>query len=107
MLKLAPFTVILEERKQNRASLYDYYPVASIKFDDSVDEGIRELGFGYLTAVLAKLPLPYLPYFKLVRTIPRNDIRGERFQKDSGDVLINEVVAIMKSLDDLVRFIND
>ncbi|MCX6997598.1 MAG: hypothetical protein NTV49_11045 [Kiritimatiellaeota bacterium] len=107
MLKLAPFTVILEERKQNRASLYDYYPVASISFDDSVDVGIRDLGFGYLSAVLAKLPQPYLPYFKLVRTIPRKDILGERFQKDSGDALIDKIVEIMRSLDELVRFIND
>ena len=106
MLKLAPFTVKLAERKPRprQPRQFDSNPVTSIRSEDLLDERTSELGFLYFTAILSKL---HLPDFTLVRTIPRNEILGERFQKDSGDVLINEIVEIMKSLDDLVRFIND
>jgi len=101
-----PFRVIIEERKNKQASIFDYYPIATL------EAGIRKLpnpepyglkdpksnGFDYLERLLEQIKFPYVSL--------RKRIDRKRILKLKGDDLVEEVVRFMKAFNPLVEFIN-
>ena len=104
-----PFNILIEERKQKKAMLFDYYTIATL------EAGVREpphpgpyglkipqsIGFNYLETLLEKIQYPCLSVRKRIERK-----RVLELSKSNGDALVDEVLGIMNKFHPLVEFIN-
>ncbi len=104
-----PFRVQVEERKQKRAMVYDYYVIATLEAGIRKDYhpepyGLKDpqsSGFNYLETLLEQIPYPYLSVRK---RIERKQVL--ELSKGNGDALVDEMLGIMRKFHSLVEFIN-
>lgn len=96
-----PFSIQIEERKQNKAQIYDYYKVASLEACYLNYPELRPKGFDYIEGLLDHIDLPYLTVSKYI-----DRERALKLSQGGGEDLVNEVVQIMKVFHPLVKFIN-
>jgi len=104
-----PFRVQVEERKQKKAMIYDYYVIATLEAGVHKDYhpgpyGLKDPqsnGFNYLETLLEQIQYPYLSVRK---RIDRKQV--SELSKGNGEALVDEVLGIMREFHPLVEFIN-
>lgn len=104
-----PFKIQVEERKQKRPRIYDYYIIATLEGGVRKDYhpgpyGLKDPqsdGFDYLETLLEQI---WFPSLSVKKNIDRNDVL--ELSKGKGDGVVDEVVGIMKAFHPLVEFIN-
>ena len=102
-----PFSVLIWERRQIQAELYEYRLIASLETDHfrsakSKRHGLQDpqLGsytFDYIEQLVQKIPYPNI-------TVVRHINRDEAVSL--GTALVNQVVGIMQEFHPLVQFLN-
>jgi hypothetical protein len=107
-----PFTVRIEDRRKRQVQLFDYIPVAELRgwacqrygnFGMKVNDPVSA-SFQYLKGLLLDEDKIKLPSLSVRKIIGRN--RVLELSEGDVDVLVKEVVDIMKAFHPLVEFVN-
>jgi hypothetical protein len=105
-----PFSVCIEERKNKQASIYNYYPIATLeagvrKFPNLERYGLKDPksnGFDYLEILLEQIQFPYVFLRKRIKRMQLLELSS----KGNADALVDQVLTIMRNFQPLVEFIN-
>ncbi len=96
-----PYSIRIEERIPTRVRIFNYFPVANIKGCYFKRAETEATAFAFVENLLNKITFPY---FVLTKHIQMEKVL--ELSRYGGNVLIDEIVRIIKTTHPLILFIN-
>jgi len=100
--RFEPFDLVLEERVQHQASLFDYTPKMRLHSSMLADEATSDVGWNAFAQTVGLLPLPYL---RIERLVPASKLR--ELSKCDPPEAVQHVVRILQSNHAVVKLLNE